>query len=226
MTKRLTLHLPLLSCFLVSCSHTQAQGVSGDVKHFVAQYVAAFNARDVARLHSLFHPKSLACITPENKDYYDEALAAHLRDPIPANYTFTASPVDENNLKSFEVYQQFPVRPTQQVQIEYQQGEDSGTVMVWVVQEKSRWFEDEPCATEQALKQYRDDESPRKQRIAQHKALATAVKEPLRSELIGLLREYKTVTATKRYQQATGKDYETSMFVIYELAPEARGSSQ
>ena len=48
---------------------------------------------------------------------------------------------------------------------------------------------------------------------------AAAIQEPLRSELIGLLCEHKTLTATKRYQQLTESDYETSAFVIYELAP-------
>ena len=219
--------LSLLSTLLVSvlaypCSPTKAQAVSGDVKDFAAQYVAAFNAKSVARLNALLHPKSLACITPETKSYYDEARAAQLRDPIPANYTFTASPVDENDLKVTTGYWQFPVTPTRKLQIEYQQGEDSGTLLVWLVRENGRWFQDDPCATEQALKEFRDDEPARKQRIAQHKALAAAIKEPLRSELIGLLREHKTVTATKRYQHATGSDYETSMFVIYELTPESR----
>ena len=225
MTRPKVGHLCLLSCLLVSCAHTQAQGVGGDVKDFVAQYVAAFNAKDPTRLNTLLHPKSLACITPENKKYYDEAMADHLRDPIPTNHTFTVSPVDVNNIKSLESLGHFPVPPTQQLQIEYQQGEDSGTVLVYLVQENGRWLQDDPCATEQTLKEFREDAAARKQRIAEHKAMAAAIKEPLRSELIGLLREHKTSTATKRYQEATGKDYETCMFVIYELEPEARRGS-
>jgi hypothetical protein len=211
-----------LSLFIVSCSHAETQGVRGDVKDFVSQYVAAFNAKDMARLNTLLHPKSLACITPESKEYYDEAMAVHLRDAIPANYTYTVSPVNDKNIKSMESMWHFPVPPAQQLQIEYQQEEDSGTLIVYLVQENGRWLQDDPCATEQTLKEFRDDEPARKQRIAEHKALAAAIKGPLRSELIGLLREHKTSTATKRYQEASGKDYETCMFVIYELEPEAR----
>jgi hypothetical protein len=58
------------------------------------------------------------------------------------------------------------------------------------------------------------------------KALAGAIKDPLKSELIGLLREHKSLSATKRYQEASGKDYETCMFVIYELEPEARQGTE
>jgi hypothetical protein len=225
MSRGFMLSLSALSFCVVSCAHTEAQGVKGDVKNFVAQYVAAFNAKDRARLNALLHPGSLACVTPENKGYYDEALAVHLRDPIPANYTFTISLVNEKNMKSMEYMWHFPVPPTQQLQIEYEQGEDSGTAMVYLVQENGRWLQDDPCATEQTLKEFRDDAPAREQRIAEHKALAAAIKEPLRSELIGLLRGHKSSTATKRYQEASGKDYETCMFVIYELEPEARPGS-
>jgi hypothetical protein len=214
--------LLVASMFLSSCAHSQAQGIRGDIKEFVAQYVAALNAKDTVRLNSFLHPKSIACVTKDTKPYYDEGMAIHLRDPIPANYTYTLSPLDTKAPQPLEGYAQFPVRPSHQLQIEYDEGEDHGVVLVWLVQEKDRWLQDDPCATEQVLKQFRDDEPARKERVAKHKALVAAIQEPLRSELLALLREHKTVTATKRYQEASGENYETSMFVIYELTPEAR----
>ena len=207
-----------------SCSHAKAQGVGGDVKDFVTEYVAGLNAKNVPRLDALLHPQSLACVTPESKSYYDEARAAQMRDPIPANYTFTDSVPDDNELKALNGSWRFPVKPTRKLQIEYQQGEDSGILLVWLVQENGRWFQDDPCATDETLREFRDDEPARKKRIEKSRALAAEIKEPLRSELLGLLRDHKAVTATKRYQQATGSDEETAMFVIYELTPEARQS--
>lgn len=224
-TKHILVNLCLLSSLLAFCARAGAQGAPGDVKNFVTQYVAAFNAKNNARLDFLLYPKSLACVTPQNREYYDEARAVQTRDAIPANYTFKVSPVNAKNLKSLESMWHFPVPPTQQLQIEYQQGEDAGTVLVYLVQENGRWLQDDPCATEQTLKEFRDDAPARKRRIAQDKALAAAVKEPLRSDLVRLLREHKRMTATKKYQEATGKNYETCMFVIYELEPEARQKS-
>ncbi len=215
----------LAGLFLSACSHTKAQGIQGDVNNFVVQYVSAFNAKDTARLNSLLHPKSLACITLASRQYYDDALAVQLRDPIPAKYSFKLLSIEDKQIQTLASYAQFPVRPSQQLQIEYEQGEDHGAVLVWLVRENGRWFQDDPCVTEQTLKEYRDDEPARKQRIAKDKALVAAIAEPLRSELLALLREHKTMTATKRYQDASGQDYETCMFVIYELTPEARQSS-
>jgi hypothetical protein len=60
--KRRAVCLFVMSVSAASCARAQAQAVQADIKAFVAQYVAAFNARDVARIHALYHPKSLACI--------------------------------------------------------------------------------------------------------------------------------------------------------------------
>jgi hypothetical protein len=67
---------------LVICSADAqlAQGVPGDLKNFVTQFVAATNAKDIARKRLFLYPKSLACVTPENRDYYD-AMASHIGDP-------------------------------------------------------------------------------------------------------------------------------------------------
>ena len=221
-TNRWAVCLFLMSLSGARCARAQSQAAQADVKAFVAQYVAAFNAKDMARMHALYHPKSLACITPENKSFYDDEMAARWRDPIPANYTFKISPLNENNLKAIEQFGAFPVRPGQELQINYQQGFDGGVMVIYLVRENGRLFDDYPCVSEQYVRQYRDDADAREKRAAHFKALAAAIKEPLRSQLIALLREHNTPEATKRYKEATGQDSATSMRVIDALAHEPR----
>jgi hypothetical protein len=207
----------------VSGAQAQNQNVPADVKAFVTQYVAAFNAKDVARLESMYHPKSAACITPQNKDYYDGALAVQMRDPIPANYTISMMTPNENNLKALEsMGMRWPLKPEQEINIDYQQGDDVGSVVVWFVRENGRLLGDFPCVTDAALKQFRDETPARNAAMAQYKALTDGIKEPLRSELLGMIREHKTSTAIDRYHETSGKDYKTSMFVINALKDEAR----
>jgi hypothetical protein len=167
---------------------------------------------------------SLACVTPASKEYDDLALAARIRDPIPTNYEFKTTPLEETEVKSIESYARFPLRPTLRLQIDYNEGEDHGVVLLYLLQEKSRWYQVEPCPTEQTLKEFKEDEPARKARVAKTLALVADIKEPLRSELKTMLREHKSMTATKRYQEASGQDYQTCMMVIYELTPEARKS--
>ena len=199
-----------------------AQGVPGDVKNFVAQYVAATNAKDTARLRSFLYPKSLACIMPENKDYYD-AMASHIGEPIPPNYKFSVMPVNEGNLKALEgMGQRWTVKPMQELHIDYQQGDDVGSYIVYLIHENGRWFQDFPCATDAAIKQYRDNAVANEAALAHYKALAADIKDPLRSELLGLLRAHETGRATDRYHEATGQDYKTSMYVMNELKTQVR----
>jgi hypothetical protein len=200
----------------------QPQASEGNVKAFVAQYVDAFNAQDASRLESLYDSQSQDCITAEDKDFYDAALRAMWRDPIPANYTFTVSEVNQNNLKAIETFGRFPEKPERELHIDYQQGDDSGTVIVYLVHENGRWAADQPCATEETLKQFRDDAPERKKREAHYQSLANIIQEPLRSQLIALLREHKTGEAVERYKKASGQDSQTAMFVMNRLAYEAR----
>ena len=200
----------------------QAQNSQAEIKSFVAKYVAAFNARDAARLYALYHPRVVACITPESKPYYDGALAVQWRDQIPATYTFRVMPVNENNVKALESIARFPVPPAQEVQIDYQQGDDVGSVTVWLVRENNRLYSDAPCATEQALKQFRDDAPAREAFTAQHRAIAAAITEPLRSQLVALVRAHKTGEAVSKYKEASGLDYRMAMFVIDDIAHEGR----
>ncbi len=134
-----------------------------------------------------------------------------MRDPIPANYAVTFSAVDENNLKAIESLGQFPVRPARELHIDYQQGEDAGGVVLYLVKENGRWTEDFPCISEQSLKNFHDQAPENAKLMAHYKALADGIKEPLRSELLKMLRAHETGSAIDRYFGASGQDRKTSM---------------
>jgi len=202
--------------------HAQDQPSPAEAKAFAAKYVAAMNAKDIPRLLTLYHPKSVACITPDTKDYYDGAMKVSVNESIPANYTFAVMAVNEDNRKAIESMARFPVKPTSELHIDYQQGDDLGSVVLWLARENGRWFADQPCATEQTLKQFRDGAAARKEAQARYESLAAGIQDPLRSELIAMLRKHETGDATKRYHEASGQDYRTSMFVINELKAEAK----
>jgi hypothetical protein len=193
-----------------------------EAKAFAAQYVAAMNAKDVTRLLTFYHPKSVACITPETKDYYDGAMKFSLSESVPANYTFNVMAVNEGNMKAIESMARFPVKPTSEMHIDYQQGDDVGSVVLWLARENGRWFADQPCATEQTLKEFRDGAAARQEAMAHYKSIADGIRDPLRSELIAMLRKHETGSATDRYHEASGQDMKTSMFVINALKAEAK----
>lgn len=200
----------------------QGRPAPPDLKVFASQYVLAMNSKDPARLRAMYTAKSIACITPQNKDYYDAITSMSMRDSIPANYTLWLFPIDQNNLKAIEAGYTFPVPPERELHIDSQQGEDSASVVIWVVRENGRWMSDFPCATDATIKDFRDSASARAELNAKSKALADGIKEPLRSELIGLLRAHETGRATERYREASKQDGRMSMLVMAALKDEMR----
>ena len=173
-------------------------------------------------MNVLLHPKSLACITPENRDFYDRAVTTCMRQPIPIDFRFTDSTVSDKDTSSLYGYGTFPVPPTHKIEIQYSRGEDSGTVLFWVVSENGRWYKDDPCINSDVIKQFHDDLPNIKAREAATKALVAQIKDPLLSELRALLSENKSATASQRYAQAAGKDGDTSLAVIEELEYQLR----
>ena len=214
--------LVLISLSTARYAHGQAQQTQAgpsqaEAKGFVTEYVAAFDAKDAARLQALYDSKSQACIASEDKDFYEFSLAIMWRDPIPAKYTFAVSPVNEINLKAIETFGRFPRKPERELHIDYQQGEDSGTTVVYLVRENGRWRADQPCPTEETVKKFREDAPARKEREARYESLASGIQEPLRSQLVKMLREHKTGEAIELYKKASGQDGQTSMLVIDQL---------
>jgi hypothetical protein len=201
----------------------EGQPATGELKTFAAQYVAALNSKDSAKLLALQNPKSIACMTGENKDYYDFVLTASSREKVPVNYTASVLPLNEGNMKALEsMGGRWPIQPVRELHIDYQQGDDSGSVIVYLVQQNGKWTGDFLCVTEAAVKQFREGKADREAAMARYKVLADGIKDPLRSELIGLLRAHETGRATDRYREATGQDTKTSMLVMGALKDQAQ----
>ncbi|HVB87447.1 MAG TPA: hypothetical protein VNK23_12375 [Candidatus Dormibacteraeota bacterium] len=199
----------------IPCARAQSAKVPPDVRAFAAQYVAAINAKDVTRIRSYFVPQARACITPENKEVYDSVLAMQLTDHIPQGYTLTSPPVNLSNLKALSDVQYLPVKPERELRIDYRYPgtTDGGVVVLWLARRNGRWMDDHPCITAHGLKIYRENAAAREH----YQKLAKEIKEPLRAELIGMLRARQTSQAEFRYHQATGSDLQTSMLVINAL---------
>lgn len=201
-------------------ARAQNAAVPPDVKAFATQYVAAFNSKNQARLLALNVPQSRACITPQNKDIYDAALFMQMRDPVPPNYMLSLMPVNEGNLKALAAAEYFPVKPERELHIDYQYPEtnDGGQLVLWLVRQNGHWVGDFPCMTAQGIKNFRDNAAAREH----YKTLAAGIKDPLRSQLLAMLRKHEAGEAEERYQKATGSDIRTSMLVINALEDQIR----
>jgi hypothetical protein len=208
--------IPVIASLFALNLPAQNTDAPPDVQAFAAQYVAAFNAKDHVRLESLYLPESRACITPANRDVYDAMLTLQMRDSVPPKYTVSFLAVNEGNLKAISTMATFPVKPERELHIDYQypNTNDGGGIDVWLVRRDGRWMADFPCMTAQTIQNVRDSRKAREH----YKAIAAAIKEPLRSQLLTMLRAHQTGEASERYQKAMGGDMHTAMLVINALA--------
>jgi hypothetical protein len=204
-----------ISFAFASCLGAQDANVPPDAKTFAAEYVAAHNAKDEARLLAMNLPQSRACITPANKDVYDEIAHKDMRDSIPPNYILSLVPVNEGNLKALANDGYFLVKPERELHIDYQypNSNDGGLIILYLVRQNGRWTGDFPCMTERAIQDFRANAAAR----AHYSKIAAAIAEPLRSELLAMLRRHQSGEASERYQKATGSDMRTSMLVVSAL---------
>ena len=208
---------PAARRLLISFLFSQPNNHPATVNELVSRYVAANNFHDAAAMNALLHPKSLACVTPENRDFYDRAVEVSMRQPIPSNCHFTDTPLTAKDALPLKDYGTFPVPPTHQIQVEYERAEDSGTVMFWLVSENARWYKDDLCINASIIKQFHDDLPNIKAREQATKTLVAQIQDPLLSELKSLLKQGQSATASRRYAEVTGKDGDTSLAVIDEL---------
>lgn len=197
----------------------QNTSVPPDVKAFAARYVAAYNSKDLARLESMYLPQSRTCITPANREFYD-SMARQMSEEVAPGYLLSIVPVNEGNMKVFASEMYFLVKPESELHIDYQYPgtNDGGQLVLSLVRQNGRWMADFPCMTAQAIKDYQDDEADREH----YKAIAAAIKEPLRSELLAMLRVHKLGEAETRYQQVTGGDMKTAVLVVTALNEQGR----
>jgi hypothetical protein len=72
--------------------------------------------------------------------------------------------------------------------------------------------------TTQAIQDFRDSAADRER----YRAVAAAIKEPLRSQLLSMLRAHQDGEAATRYQQVAGGDMRTAMLVINGLKDQLR----
>jgi hypothetical protein len=83
----ITAALPLLAAGATAQGQTRDVAIEPAHRRFAEQYVAAAGARDAERYRKLIHPKSLGCITPDNRDYFDDwiarAFAVEVGGPVP-----------------------------------------------------------------------------------------------------------------------------------------------
>jgi hypothetical protein len=184
------------------------------------RFVDAVNSKSVESRKAILHPKSLACINAQTQLFYDWIFSRQFQYAIRPNYKSSAAAIARDEVPDLEGEADYPLVPTHQLQIDFDTGPFSGTtVVLLMVYDARRWSEVLPCprpATIARMKAAQEEAAKEEQRL---ESLAANVTEPLRAELIELMKKGRRVDAIRRYAVVSGEDLATARRVVELLMP-------
>ncbi len=183
---------------------------------FGQDYVAAVRSPDIERYKKLLHPRTRACVNNDNADFFKSIFERRV-DRIVKNPSFSIEKVRDPKMFSAARSNglNYPARPSHVLHIVLNQG--GGKVSAYIVREAGLWYEVLPCPSSKSLDMMR---SARRQSAADSiaaRAMADSLQEPLRSELMALLTDSGSVTATRRYAEVTQVDLSMARRVVKAL---------
>jgi hypothetical protein len=208
-------------------ARAQGQPVAVEAGHrrFAEQYVAAARARDAERYRRLVHPKSLACITDENRDFYDDWIARAFRWKWSGPYrivTVKALPkgTPPSAPAGMAVY---PVPPTHQIQIDLEMSASrSASLVAEIAASGGAWLQVLPCPTAEGLAAFRSAKQANAAHEARAHTLTAGLAAPLRAEVMAMLKDGRRIDAMRRFATASGEDLAMARRVIDLLEGEGK----
>ncbi len=211
--------LALWFALLVSAAFAATPDEAAIQSTFVKPWVEALRSNDRTKIESLMHPLVRACMKdPTTKDFWDYVLNEQALHPAPAGtYQVTKVARMQQPAPTFlpEDDVEYPLQPTYEVDIDF--AANNVIMIQFLAPSNGSWFYVLPCPNEKGMAFFRQkliEGAEQKKKAAQ---LLGDLKDPLRSELNGLLRQQHKIDAIEKYQAAAGVDLTTAVTVINAL---------
>lgn len=192
---------------------------------FADAYLAAATGRDIERYKALLHPRTRACMSAANADYFDAIFKRRVNNvPMSPKTSVETLPDTVPFLQMFEAQgYRMPVRPTHAFHIDIATtGSKLYGISAFSALEKGVWYEVIPCPTAEALEAMKKGKARSDSVKARAKTLAAELRDPLRSEILGLVKKDETIKAMKRYAEVAKVDITTAKLVVDELEKPGR----
>jgi hypothetical protein len=206
----------IVGVFLLLPSPAPGQaGAARTPEAFARTLVAAINSRSVDRRLALLHAKSRACVNHQTQPYFESVLLRQTRHVIPSDYKTRVVPLRPAEAPASDGRSPLPVKPTHQLQIDFETGPyNSTTLVVLVAADRDGWGQVLGCPSAETvgLTLRADVEREKQEKRAQQ--LALQISAPLRVEIETLVKSGKRVAAINRYAEASGEDLATARRVV------------
>jgi hypothetical protein len=201
---------------------TYSQEMTPSQRTFAQTYLAAITGPDIERYIRLLHPRTRACITPANAEFFDNIFARRVR-------RYARNPhLSVRKLKDASILHaaknnglSYPDRPSHAFQINViSTGANQYAITALAVRVNGIWYEVLPCPSEKSLVALRETKLQNAADSITAMQLADLLQDPLRSEVLTLLQEAGPVSAAKRYAEAAQVDLAIARRVVKVLEKE------
>lgn len=180
--------------------------------------VTALRNQDLEALKRTLHPRCLASITPESEPLFKRLFTSELNKTIADTYQVEYVPYQPNDPAVINGDFSYPLEPLEEANVRFEPTYRTYVTLIWpIAQDQGRWYVIAPVPTAQLLERLGAEESRRAQFRPRARELAAELKEPLRSELLGYIREDRQHTAARRYRQEFDVDMADAELVIEAL---------
>ncbi len=189
-------------------------------RRFADAFIAAANAKDDKAMRKLILPESLACYDKSTEPYLDEWVKRRLRYTIPPDNQVRFLPARRGDRRSR--YLKLPARPTEVMLIEFHTAEGKNIRMSRLVRlDNGAYHLVAPCFTGKAAAHFKRAQEKREAALRKAREIYPTLKDPLRSQLVTLIKKGKEHDAIERCMEDLKLDRRTAAAVVEILAGRA-----
>ncbi len=160
----------------------------------------AMSSKDFAAAKLLFAPSTLKCIG-KNDDFLQDRIKKQFK------------------IVGVSKYATYPVLPTHLMTMEFTADDgNQDTVNLPIGQEGGKWYEAQPCPTQEGMVRFGKLQHMRQVQKEHAKAAMAQVKDPVKSQLLALIGKHDSVTAWKVCMSSLHYDFPTCRGIVALLA--------
>ncbi|MEA2762255.1 MAG: hypothetical protein QOD47_1539 [Gemmatimonadaceae bacterium] len=184
---------------------------------FAKAYLAAITGSDIERYKKLLHPATRACINAETAAYFQTVFDRRVGRSAPnAKLSVETLPAKFAMFDAFATQGMvYPVRPTHAFYIDLVSTRTKDeSIIAFSELDQGVWYEVLPCPTAKALDDMKKGQAKNAVEMAKARDLAASIQEPLRAEMLALIKGDRQMSAAKRYSDATHVDFSMARRVV------------
>lgn len=212
--------LPLVVVLLTHNSCAQA-ATNESPQEASVRWMDAIRSDDRELRTSVIHSTSRACMTPQNRVYFDRFFAWQRRAIGSGKFRVEATPAAKLGSWPAEMAKAgYPTPPQYMIRITISDGTSTGSLDTFFAYEGGKLLEILPCPTPELtekLERQAVEEAGHDRRVTTG---VSGIPDQLRSRLTALLAEGRKVEAIRLYAAETGSDIMTAKDVIERLSTE------